>query len=371
MAEPTIEDYYLEDRTFPPPEDFKKPTRSCRRPSLYEEAERRLRGLLGPAGGASCSTGSSEWRHDPRVGPAVRQVVRRRQAQRLLQLPRPPRRGRAAATRSPTTGRASPATPARSPTPSCYAEVQRFANVLKGLGVEQGRPGRHLHADDPRAAGRDAGLRPDRRRPLGRVRRLLVRRAARPDQRRRGQGPRHRRRGLAPGRAVPLKANADEALAATPVDRARGRRAAHRDRRRRWSTGRDHWYARPHGRRGGRLPGRADGRRGPPLPALHLGHDGQAQGHHAHHRRLPDPGRLHPQVRLRPAPRHRRLLVRGRHRLGHRPQLHRLRAAGQRRHVGDVRGHARHPEQGPVVGHRRALRRDASSTPRPPPSGRS
>ena len=44
---------------------------------------------------------------------------------------------------------------------------------------------------------------------------------------------------------------------------------------------------------------------------------------------------LHPDTR--------RLLVRGRHRLGHRPQLHRLRPARERRHVGDVRGHARHP----------------------------
>ncbi|MEZ5167790.1 MAG: hypothetical protein R2695_15375 [Acidimicrobiales bacterium] len=50
------------------------------------------------------------------------------------------------------------------------------------------------------------------------------------------------------------------------------------------------------------------------------------KGHHAHDRGLPHPGRLHPQVRVRPAARHRRLLVRGRHWVGHRPQLHRLRA---------------------------------------------
>ena len=62
------------------------------------------------------------------------------------------------------------------------------------------------------------------------------------------------------------------------------------------------------------------------------------------------------------------VLVRGRHRLGHRPQLHRLRAAHQRRHVGDLRGHARHARPGPALGHRRALRRHASSTPRPRPS---
>ena len=53
----------------------------------------------------------------------------------------------------------------------------------------------------------------------------------------------------------------------------------------------------------------------------------------------------------------RRLLVHGRHRLGHRPQLHRLRPARQRRHVGDVRGHARLPRQRPLLGDRREVRR--------------
>ena len=56
-----------------------------------------------------------------------------------------------------------------------------------------------------------------------------------------------------------------------------------------------------------------------------VGHDRQAEGHHAHDRGLSHPGRLHPQVRLRPQARHRRVLVRRRHRLGHGPQLHRVR----------------------------------------------
>ena len=87
-------------------------------------------------------------------------------------------------------------------------------------------------------------------------------------------------------------------------------------------------------------------------------HDGQAERDRAHDRRLPrrrgDDAPLH----LRPQARDGRLLVRGRHRLDHRPQLHRLRAALQRRHEGDVRGHARLPGQGALVGDRRALRRD-------------
>ena len=62
-------------------------------------------------------------------------------------------------------------------------------------------------------------------------------------------------------------------------------------------------------------------------------------------------------LHLRPEARDRRLLVRRRHRLDHRAQLHRLRAALQRRHVGAVRGHARLPEPRALVGDRRALRR--------------
>ncbi len=48
------------------------------------------------------------------------------------------------------------------------------------------RPGRHLHADDPRGGDRDAGLRPHRRDALGGLRRLQRRGAPRPHQRRRG-----------------------------------------------------------------------------------------------------------------------------------------------------------------------------------------
>ena len=81
---------------------------------------------------------------------------------------------------------------------------------------------------------------------------------------------------------------------------------------------------------GGRRPGvraGADGRRGPALHPLHLRLDREAEGHPPHHRRLPDRRRLHPPLRLRPEAGVRRLLVRGRRRLGHRSLLHRLRAA--------------------------------------------
>ena len=62
------------------------------------------------------------------------------------------------------------------------------------------RPGRDLHADDPRDRGRDAGLRPDRRPAHRRLRRLLRRRAGLPARRLRGEGRHHLRRRLPPRR---------------------------------------------------------------------------------------------------------------------------------------------------------------------------
>ena len=48
---------------------------------------------------------------------------------------------------------------------------------------------------------------------------------------------------------------------------------------------------------------RAHGLRGPALSAVHVGDHSRPQGHHAHDRRLPDPGGLHPPGGLRPPPR--------------------------------------------------------------------
>ena len=139
---------------------------------------------------------------------------------------------------------------------------------------------------------------------------------------------------------------------------ARDDRRRQADRRGRADAGR----ARPlvpraarEGRR--RVPARADGLRGPAVHPLLVGLDGQAEGHPAHDGRLPHGRRLHAQAGVRPQARGGRVLVLGRRRLDHRALLHRLRAARQRHDVGDVRGRARLPGQGHLVGARRALRR--------------
>ena len=77
-----------------------------------------------------------------------------------------------------------------------HAEVCRFANALLGARRREGRPRRDLHADDPRAADRDARVRADRRAAQRGVRRLLGRGAARPHRGRRREARRHRRRRL-------------------------------------------------------------------------------------------------------------------------------------------------------------------------------
>ncbi len=97
----------------------------------------------------------------------------------------------------------------------------------------------------------------------------------------------------------------------------------------------------PRGRQDGDrgVPMRGDERGGPAVHPLHVGLDRQTEGRAAHHRRLHGLHVDHAPVRVRLS-RRRHLLVHRRRRLGHRPQLHRLRPAFERRHHADVRRRA-------------------------------
>ena len=178
--------------------------------------------------------------------------------------------------------------------------------------------------------------------------------AARPDQRLQGQGRDHRRRRLSSGRHGPAQEEHRRRAEGVPA-------GPHRDRvQADWPGDR---LAAGSGRLVGRLrqgrrclhETRADGLRGHALPPLYVGVDRPTQGHHPHHRWLSHRGDGHSPPDLRPA-RGGRVLVHGRHRLGHRPLLHRLRAARQRRDHDHVRGHAGLAGQGPLLADHREVR---------------
>ena len=115
-------------------------------------------------------------------------------------------------------------------------------------------------------------------------------------------------------------------------------------------------------RRAGGLPrpGRRPGlpaRRGPAVPDVHQRHHRPPQGRPALHRRLPVLRGRDVQV-LPGHPPRRHVLVHGRHRLDHRPLLHRLRPAGARHHHRDLRGHPELPRRGTALADRREARRE-------------
>ena len=208
---------------------------------MYDEAAEDDEGFWAAPGGRAARLVDGLG-HDLRVGPAVRQVVRRRPAQRHPQLPRPPRRRRARRQgRHPLRGRAR-RHPRRSRTPSCSTRCSASPTRCKGLGVQSGdRVNIYLPMIPEAAVAMLACAR------IGAAHSVVFggfssQALAGPHQRRRGQGADHRRRRLPARRGVPAEAG--------------GRRGGGR-RRRRSSTssssagaattstmqeGRDHWY---------------------------------------------------------------------------------------------------------------------------------
>ena len=170
------------------------------------------------------------------------------------------------------------------------------------------------------------------------------------------------------GRRTPLKANADKALAG-PAPACASSSCAAPAAMCPGTASRDVWLHEEMDRVSDHCAAGGDGRRGPALHPLHLRLDRQAQGRGAHHRRLSRLRRDDARVRLR-LPRGRRLLVHRGRRLGDRAQLHRLRAAGQRRHHADVRGRADLARRRPLLGRSARSTRSTSSTPPPPRSAR-
>ena len=139
-----------------------------------------------------------------RVEAPLREVVRRREAQRLRQLPGPPRRGPAPQQGRDHLGGRARRQP-RADLPGPLARGQPLRRRAPAPRRQEGRHRHHLHADDPGAPDRDARLRAHRRAPQRGVRRVRARVAPRPDQRLQGQGRDHGRRQLPARRAGPAQ----------------------------------------------------------------------------------------------------------------------------------------------------------------------
>ena len=295
------------------------------------------------------------------VQPALRDMVRRRRAQRRVQLPRSPRGGGKRRARRPAVGGRAGRFASRH---LCGADRrgQAIGQRAGGTGHRRGRPCGHLHADDPRGHRGHAGGGAAGCDPLGRLRRVLGRQPARPHRRRRREARDHRRRRLPQGQGLTAQARCrhgagrPERLGRAGDGGERAGRAARRQRRE-LDRGPRHLVARrraPGIRRapGARLPGRESA-----VHPLHLRHDRKAEGDHAHLGRLSDAGGVQQQDRPRPAPGDGCVLVHGRHRLGHGALLRHVRSARERRDAGAVRRHARHPSPRPMVGDRPEVRR--------------
>ena len=107
--------------------------------ALSAEGRARLRGLLGGARARDARLAQAVHEGARRIEGAVLQVVRRRRAERLVQLPRPPPRERQRATRSRSSSRPTTARSRRSPTASCITRVcQLRQRRCKALGIKKG-----------------------------------------------------------------------------------------------------------------------------------------------------------------------------------------------------------------------------------------
>ena len=190
-----IESLLAEGRTFPPPDGFAEARADHRRGGL-RRGRRRRRGASGRSQAGDLLDWYEPWHTVLEWDLPFAKWFVGGKLNVVVQLPRPPRRRRPRRPgRLPLGGRAG-----RHPHHHLRAAARRRVpprQRAQGARRPQGRPRQHLPGHGARAADVAARVRAHRRAALRRLRRLLVRLAARPHQRRRGEGAHHRRRRVA------------------------------------------------------------------------------------------------------------------------------------------------------------------------------
>ena len=264
-AAQAIDTLLLEERRYPPPPEFAAAANA--KPDIYDEGfeafwEREGRERV-------------EWfqplRLALRVGAPVREVVPRRAAQRLAQLRRPSCRRGARRQGGVPLGRRAGRRPARPDVRRPAARGRRVRERVEGARREEGHRGRDLHGDGPGAAGRHARVHAPRRSAHGRIRRFLRRLALVAHERHGLRGPDHPGRGLAARLDRPVEADRRRGDGRRARRQALPRRAPDRQRGSDDRGPRRLVPRRPRLRRPGLVPARADGRRGPVVPHVHVG----------------------------------------------------------------------------------------------------
>ena len=276
----------IEGRVFPPPPEFSK---RAHIKSMEQYRELADAGRAGPRGVLGRARARGDLLEDAvpegaRVEAAVRQVVRRRHHQPLLQLPRPPPRRRTA-TRRRCIFEGEPGDQRRLTYRELHAEVCKLANGLKSLGIKKGdRVGIYLPMIPEVAIAMLACAR------IGAVHSVVFGGFSAEALRERMNDAGAKvvitcDGGWRKGAAVPLKDNVDQALPEMRHGGEGHRRAADRE-----DGALEGAQGRPLERAGGEAAGHlragVGGQRAPAVHPLHLGLDRKAEGRAPHHRRL-------------------------------------------------------------------------------------
>lgn len=198
-----IEALYLEDRKFPPPEELKR-NAWITQSSVYEEAERDWQGYW-----AKQAAGLLDWYEQWHTIcewelPFAKWFLGGKLNVSVNCLDRHVAAG--LGNRVAYHWEGEPGDTRTITYADLLADVERFANVLKRLGVGRGDRVAIYMPMIPELPVAMLALRPDRRGALGGLRRLLLRRPTRSHRRRQGQGTGHCRRWLSQGQAQPAQA---------------------------------------------------------------------------------------------------------------------------------------------------------------------